>query len=125
MKKSTHFICQIAAACMLTLGFAQFSTAGVVGTADVVQGDVRADRIARVQNLIAEQAVADQFEKLGIAPATISERVASLTDAELLQLETRMDEQVAGADAVGIIGAVFLVLLILELVGVTDIFKSL
>jgi len=31
---------------------------------------------------------------------------------------------VAGSGALGVIGAVFLVLMILELVGVTDIFKS-
>ena len=47
-----------------------------------------------------------------------------MTTAELLELESRFDEQVAGGDALGVIGAVFLVLLILELVGVTDIFKS-
>ena len=35
-----------------------------------------------------------------------------------------LPSQVAGGDIIGLIGAVFVVLLILELVGVTDIFKS-
>ncbi len=39
-------------------------------------------------------------------------------------LEAEMDRQIAGGDALSLIGAVFLVLLILELVGVTDVFKS-
>jgi hypothetical protein len=47
-----------------------------------------------------------------------------LSDSELLLLEAEMDRQVAGGDALAVIGTVFLVLLILELVGVTDIFKK-
>jgi hypothetical protein len=39
-------------------------------------------------------------------------------------LEGSLDRQIAGGDAIAVIGVVFLVLLILELVGVTDIFKS-
>jgi hypothetical protein len=55
----------------------------------------------------------------------IEARVRGLTTAELLALESRIEQQVAGAgDALTLIGAVFLVLLILELLGVTDIFKS-
>jgi len=47
-----------------------------------------------------------------------------LTQAELITLESQFNEQIAGGDALAVIGAVFLVLLILELVGVTDVFKS-
>ena len=47
-----------------------------------------------------------------------------LSSAELLELEGQLDSQVAGGDVVAIVGVVFIVLLILELVGVTDIFKS-
>ena len=52
------------------------------------------------------------------------ERLNGLSHAELLELEGQLDSQVAGGDIIGLIGAVFVVLLILELVGVTDIFKS-
>ena len=36
----------------------------------------------------------------------------------------KIDQQIAGGDILAVIGIVFVVLLILELVGVTDIFKS-
>jgi hypothetical protein len=47
-----------------------------------------------------------------------------LTDEEIAALHGRIEQQVAGGDAIAVIGVVFLVLLILELVGVTDIFKA-
>ncbi len=54
----------------------------------------------------------------------VEERLNGLSTAELMALEGRLDSHLAGGDAIAVIGVVFLVLLILELVGVTDIFKS-
>lgn len=105
-------------------GFAQFSHAGVIETGYLVDQEVRAERIDRVERLLASDAVARQMELLGVDKALVAERIQGLSDSELLLLETEMDKQVAGGDALAVIGAVFLVLLILELVGVTDIFKS-
>jgi len=50
--------------------------------------------------------------------------VAALTDSELRTLAGQMAEMPAGADALAVIGIVFLVLLILEAVGVIDVFKK-
>jgi hypothetical protein len=47
-----------------------------------------------------------------------------MTDSELASFESSLSQGIVGGDALAVIGAVFLVLLILELVGVTDIFKS-
>ncbi len=42
-----------------------------------------------------------------------------------MELEGQIDEQIAGgADILAVIGIVFVVLLILDLTGVTDVFKS-
>jgi hypothetical protein len=59
-----------------------------------------------------------------VPPQSVIERVNNMTNAELLALEGQIDEQVAGGDALAVVGIVFVVLLILEIVGVTDIFKS-
>jgi len=47
-----------------------------------------------------------------------------LTDSELRTLAGKIAEAPAGADALAVIGIVFVVLLILEMVGVIDIFKK-
>jgi hypothetical protein len=54
----------------------------------------------------------------------VKDRIQGLSDAELVTLQDQIDKQVAGGSALGVIGAVFLVLMILELMDVTDIFKS-
>ena len=66
-----------------------------------------------------------ELERLGVAPADAQARVAALSDSELLALDQRMDELPAGSGALEVLGIVLLVLLVLELVGVTDIYTRL
>ena len=105
-------------------GLAPSAHAGVIEAGYLADHEARAVRIDRVEVLLASDSVARQLESLGVDKALVAERLQALSDAELLLLEREMDQQVAGGDALSVIGAVFLVLLILELVGVTDIFKS-
>ena len=124
MSFATRTIFKLVSIAMLSLGFAQYSAAGPVGTTDLMSIDLRGERISKIEALVARADVAVQLEKYGVTPELVTARVHNLTNEELLELEQSIDQQVAGADAIGVIGVVFLVLMILELVGVTDIFKS-
>ena len=104
-------------------GFSQ-AHAGVIETGYLVDQEARAARLDRVELLLASDTVARQLESLGVDRALVAERVQGLSDSELLLLENEMDRQVAGGDALALIGALFVVLLILEVVGITDIFKK-
>lgn len=77
-----------------------------------------------IDDFLSRDTVKQQLVALGVDPVTAQERVSSLTPQERKLLEEKIDELPAGAGALEIIGIVFLVLLILELVGVTDIFKK-
>jgi hypothetical protein len=105
-------------------GFAQVSHAGVIETGYLVDQESRVASLARLEVMLASEKVARQLEAFGVDKALVAERVRALSSSELLLLEKEMDRQVVAGDALSLIGAVFLVLLILELVGVTDIFKS-
>jgi hypothetical protein len=96
----------------------------MISTQQVVQSEARDARIARVETVLARQDVAKQLVLFGVDPLAVQLRVDNMTDAELLALEGNLDKRIAGGDAVAIVGAVFIVLIILELVGVIDIFKS-
>jgi hypothetical protein len=125
LRKSRLFVLQLVSLALICTGFAQISSAGVIGTGQIIESDVRATSMERIDALLAREDVADQLQEYGVDPAVIEARVRGLTTAELLVLESQIDQQIAGAgDVLTLIGAVFLVLLILELVGVTDIFKS-
>jgi hypothetical protein len=98
--------------------------AGMIGTEQAVAASARAENLATVQAFMAREDVRAQLETWGVEPAQATDRVAHLSDAELQQIAMDIENQPAGGGALVIIGVVFLVLLILELVGVTNIFTS-
>ncbi|HET7202878.1 MAG TPA: PA2779 family protein [Steroidobacteraceae bacterium] len=109
---------------VFNLGSPLVAHAELVGTLQAVESSTRADDLATVGAALARQEVRDQMAALGVNPADIDARVARLTDTELRTLADRMGEMPAGGDALAVIGIVFVVLVILELVGVIDIFKK-
>jgi len=117
-------VLQLAIFAFTSLGFAQVSQAGMISSADARQIEQQASRVAAIEAYFARADVAAELTRYGVSPDVVMARVNSLTDAEIAALHGKIDEQVAGGDALAVIGVVFLVLMILELVGVTDIFKS-
>ncbi len=109
---------------IICMGFAQVAPAGVIGTAYMLDEESRVASLSRIEVLLAREDVGKQLEAFGVDRATVLERLNGLSSAELLELEGQIESQVAGGDILAVIGIVFVVLLILELVGVTDIFKS-
>ena len=118
------FVIQLVSISLLSLGLAQTSSGGMITTQQIIQAEERGARITRVETMLAREDVARQLVRFGVDPQAVQSRVSSLSDTELLAMEGRLDRQVAGGDAVAIVGAVFIVLIILELMGITDIFKS-
>lgn len=110
------------AALSLTL-VANTATAGVIGTQQAMGAELRAAKETQVRSSLARDDVRQAMQSLGVDPLEADARIASLSDAELLQLEGQLDRLPAGGDALAVIGVVFLVLLILELVGVTNVFN--
>lgn len=107
----------------MPLGAAQ---AALVGTDRVIeQTEIAADR-GRIEAFFAREDVQRQLAARGVDADEAAARVASLSDAEIARIAERIDAMPAGQGAVGsIVGAalvVFLVLLITDLLGYTDIF---
>lgn len=122
--KLSKTVFHLVAVSLLSLGFVQPSGAAVVSARDQLDAEQRVEQAARIQAILARQDVAAALRSLGVAADDVAKRVDQLTPAELADLEQSIDRHIAGGDAVSLVGAVFIVLLILELVGVTDIFKS-
>ena len=120
-----EFLVRLLSVALISMGFMQVSSAGMIGTEYLIESDARVASLQRLEILLAKQDIAEQLQAFGVDAALVTQRLAGMTNAELLHIEGTLNTQTAGGDALGIIGAVFLVLLILELVGITDIFKSL
>jgi hypothetical protein len=129
IKTVVKTVVMILAADLVTLGLAQSAEAGVISTEAAIemqeQMQERTARIERINSVLARDSVQSRMVRLGVEPDVAAARIASLSNGELQLLEARMDELPAGADgALTVLGIVLLVLLVLELVGVTDVFKS-
>lgn len=118
------FVVRLVSVALISMGFMQAGWAGMIGTEYMIESDGKAETLARLDKLLAQENVADQMIALGVDPADVSARLQGMTYAELQSIEGKINSQVAGGDAIAVIGVLFLVLLILELVGVTDIFKA-
>lgn len=119
-----RFVVYVLCLAMLNLGSPLVAQAELVTTLQAVEANTRTQDLAAVSSALAREEVRAQFEALGVEPAQVESRIAALTDSELRTLAGRMADMPAGADALAVIGIVFLVLLILEAVGVIDIFKK-
>ena len=124
MNKIKAIVASVAVSAMLTAVLPTPALAAVVSTEQMMsQGASTQDRAA-VDTFLARADVRDQLQAWGVAPSVVEQRVASLSAQELQALSLKIQEQPAGGDVIAVIGIVFLVLLILELVGVTNVFTS-
>jgi hypothetical protein len=109
---------------LLNLGSPLVAEAGLIGTLQAVDAGTRSADLATVNAALARDQVREQLVTLGVDPAKVASRVAALTDEELRMLADRVSDAPAGGNALAVVGVVFIVLLILEAVGVIDIFKK-
>ncbi len=79
---------------------------------------------AELQATLAREEIRSELVARGVDPLQVDGRIASLTEEELRQLQSRINDLPAGAGVIEVIGVVFLVLLILEIVGVINIFNK-
>jgi hypothetical protein len=78
----------------------------------------------QLQQFLSRDDISAQLVKMGVDPAEAQARVERLSDQEVATATERMQQLPAGGDA-GIVGAIvliFLVLLITDLLGLTDVY---
>jgi hypothetical protein len=119
-----RWLVRLVCVALLNLGSPLVAEAGLIGTLQAVEAGTRDADLATVNAALSRDQVRDQFVALGVDPAQVESRVAALTDGELRVLAEQVADAPAGGNALAVIGVVFLVLLILEAVGVIDIFKK-
>lgn len=96
--------------------------AGMVGTGQVA-AQASPDERARVIDFLEREEVRQAMESYGVNPADARARVAALTDEEIASLNQQIGDLPAGGDSVlGILFAIFIILLITDILGLTKIF---
>jgi hypothetical protein len=102
------------------------AVAGIVTTDQLI--DLQADAANRdkISDFLTRQDVRRQMTELGVNPSEIESRVAALSNEEALGVAGKIDEAPAGQGAVGVLlvtaVVVFLVFVVTDMTGVTDVF---
>jgi hypothetical protein len=109
---------------LISLGLPLPAAASVVGTSEAIAAARGASPRAVVDAALARADVRAKLAEMGVDAAAIEGRLAALSEDEIAALAGQIEQAPAGGDALAVIGVVFLVLIILEVVGVIDIFKK-
>jgi len=115
---------QVLAVSLLSVGSPLVVQAEIIDTLAGLESAQRDTDLARVNRALATAEVREQMRTLGVDQVQVEARLARLTDSELSTLADRLEQAPAGGDILAVIGVVFVVLLILEAVGVIDVFKK-
>ena len=75
-----------------------------------------------LQRLAGEQAARDRLRQLGVDPAEVRARIASMTDAELAEVNRRIGDLQPGEGLGSLLLVLFIVFIITDMLGATDIF---
>lgn len=76
----------------------------------------------RIHDILARDDVRDQMIEQGVDLAEVEARVAALSDAEAAQMADQLEQLPAGASVVGALFAVFVILLVTDILGLTNVF---
>ncbi|HSJ48032.1 MAG TPA: DUF6627 family protein [Gammaproteobacteria bacterium] len=110
--------------CALALAAGSFSTAfaGMVGTEQLLVAEqVQMDR-AQLLATLSRADVKQQLSDMGVDPRQAAERVARMTDAEIAALSEGLGDLPAGSGVLGAVVLIFVVFVITDVIGATDIF---
>jgi hypothetical protein len=132
-RESCRFLCVPLAALMFLVSAPWFSAQAALIGSDQVIADPAASTLTaaaadreKVVNFLRQDGVREQMVSMGVDPSEVEARLAALSPAELSKLSDRIDAMPAGQSAIGVVvGAlliIFLVLLVTDLIGLTDVF---
>lgn len=107
---------------MFIIGIAPRVDAGLVGSeiTSLAQVDRKAE-LGKIQNFLETKAVSKRLEQFGYTQEEIQNRLTQLSDQQIHQIATKLDDLKIGGDGVGVLIAVLviviLVIVILQLTG--------
>jgi hypothetical protein len=130
MKQSRTF--QKLVACMVAVTFCYLTVvvapaqAALVGTADMLAARQNDEARQKIKQFMERRDVVNHLQAMGVGMEEARARVDTMTAAEIDLLAGRIDQMPAGGDVggfiVGLAIVVFVVLVITDIIGVTDVF---
>ena len=133
MNRLNRWIASLVAVCLSFAGFVLPAQAALVSTEQVAAqqgfgrtaqpslGDTAAQRDF-VNATLLRADVSAALQARGVSVEQAAQRIAALSDAEVAALSHHIETAPAGADVLGVLFTVFIVLLITDILGLTKVF---
>lgn len=124
LSRSKRIFTTLVVISFFSIGVQNVSVAAIVSSSDMVAAEQNQLDRDQLKTWMAREDVREQLVDMGVDVDAAIDRVDSMTDREVQQLSARMDELPAGSGIVEVAVLAFLVLVILEVTGVTDILPN-
>ena len=95
--------------------------AAMVGTDEIINQQ-QVPTGDRLQQFLDREDTRAQLQEWGVSAEWVETRLNSLTDAELARIHGELDNLEAGGSILGILLVIFIVFVITDVIGATDIF---
>lgn len=119
-RTARRLIAALASACLLGSTVTVPAHAALIGTEQVLHADGTAR--AHIHAWLARADVRRTLVANGVDVGQVDARVDALTDPEAADFAGRIDRAPAGGDILGILFAIFVILLITDILGLTKVF---
>ena len=117
-----RFLTALIAVSILFVSVQPVANAAIVSTSEMVATEQSKINREYLINSLEREEVRAALTSQGVDLEMAKQRVVSMTDEEVRTLNQKMEEMPAGGGVVGAVIIVFLVLIITDLVGWTDVF---
>ena len=104
------------------IGMLEVAHATLIPTDQFAAASDQAATREKVKQLLNRPELVRQLETMGVSPEQARLRVDSLTSEELARVADQADRLPAGGDFFGTLGAIFIILLITDILGLTKVF---
>ena len=121
MKTFQRTLSLILSLLLLSISFSQVQAAIITNAQVINQTQQINDKEALLQT-IKRIDVQQQLLGLGVTTAELESRINQMTQQEIAQLNQQINELPAGGDALGLIVLIFIIFVITDVIGATDIF---
>lgn len=122
MQSFKRAVATFTAVCMLGVSLPFAATAQIVSTEEIAATAQTQQIKNQVRTALERTEVQQALQSHGVDAAQLKGRVDALTDAEAAQVAKHLNEMPAGGDILGILFAVFIILLVTDILGLTKVF---
>jgi predicted PurR-regulated permease PerM len=96
--------------------------AAMIGNQQIINQNQSHQTRDSLQRLFEQETARQQLQAWGVSPDQIKSRIDSLTNAELARINQQVNDLNAGSGVLGILLVIFIVFVITDVIGATDIF---